>query len=92
MYSELRETFLDKLRNLDINIKKDLKDIRIWFTSGNNNLTIYVANYIHKYVSQNVREKWTDGRIIITETMLALPFSFTFYIVIVIVWSRNSMP
>ena len=57
MYSDLREIFLDKLRCLDINIKKDSKDIPILFTPGNNNLTIYVANYIHKYVSQNVREK-----------------------------------
>ena len=58
MYSELRETFLDKLRNLDTNIKKDLKDISILFASGNNNLTIpYMLPITFTNVSQNVRQK-----------------------------------
>ena len=47
MYSELRKTFLDKLRALDINLKKDLQDFPILFTSGSNNLTKDVANFIH---------------------------------------------
>ena len=56
MYSELRETFLDKLRNFDINKKKNLKDVPISFTPGNNNLTIYVVYYIHKCFTKRKKE------------------------------------
>ena len=56
IYSELRKTFLDRLRALNINLKKELKDIPILFTSGNIRLTIDVANNIHRCFTKRKRE------------------------------------
>ena len=65
MYSELRETFLNKLRTLNITVTKDLKDIPILFTSGNNEFNnlcsqLHSQMFHRKRKREMKKEEWSS--------------------------------